>query len=624
MTALLGKLLIHKKINVKVGKLLLLYFSTFNLLTFNLKLNIMKINTKNFIQIGVSIAACLLFAVIVLAIIWSSIFVYVEPGEMGVLVKKTGKPLAQGQILAQPGQRGIQADVLAEGRHFIVPFLEEVEIQSCVHIKPGKIGVVTSKVGKKSNGNNIIVNDDEKGIWKRVLTPGLHRLNPYGYTVETRDAVVITPGFVGFVTALLGKPTTNRFAEAGQRGLKRDVLQPGIYYLNPYEFKIIAVEIGINQVTFAPPSNLNYARRTYTEADSLSENEADIQYEPKRRKRKSILPGWVKKSYSRKQAAEAEKLILANEQRQISQQGVEVQQIMKTEKDEQKKMPAAITFPSSDAFPISLDATIEWELMPKNVAQVMAEFGNVKAVEDKIIIPQSQSIGRLQGSTFKAKDFLLGESREKFQQVFRNFLFEVGKEKNIVVHSAFIRNIILPESLLEPIRERYVAVEKEVTANAWGKAKESAGELQRETSLIKQRTLEVQAEADALVKVIAAEKTRDKEKIAAETRRKVAEKQAEIAEIDAESTVILGEADADVLRWNGEAEGNGLKLEVNALGSPDAYTQYRLAKKLPKDMRISIVRTGDGTLWTDLEKTVGTAAAGKILKQKPAEKKLIK
>jgi len=35
-------------------------------------------------------------------------------------------------------------------------------------------------------------------------------------------------------------------------------------------------------------------------------------------------------------------------------------------------------------------------------------------------------------------------------------------------------------------------------------------------------------------------------------------------------------------------------------------------------MKISIVHTGDGTLWTDLEKTVGAAAAAKILKQKPA------
>ena len=590
------------------------------------KLNIMKINSNNIIKVGAGLAVCVLLTVIVLAIIWSSIFVYVNPGEMGVLVKKAGKKLDPGQILAQSGQRGIQADVLAEGRHFIVPFFDEVEIKNCVHIKSGKIGIVTSKVGKKPKDDNIIVADDEKGIWKRVLTPGIHRLNPYGYKIEIRDAVVISPGFVGFVTALLGNSTKNRFAEIGEKGIRRDVLQPGIYYLNPYEFKVIAVEIGINQVTFAPPSNLNYARRTYAEADNLSEQENDSQHGQKRsrRKSKSLLPSWIKKSSSRKQAEKANELIMQNAQRQISQQGVEVQSIMLKKDDAQKKMPAAITFPSSDAFPISLDATIEWELMPKSVAQVMAEFGNVIAVEDKIIIPQSQSIGRLQGSTFKAKDFLLGEGREKFQQVFRDFLFEVGEEKNIIVHSAFIRNIILPETLLEPIRERYVAVEKEITAKAWGKTKESAGELQQETSLIKQRTQEVQARAKALIKVIAAEKTRDREKIAAETRRKVAEKQAEIAEIDAKKIVTLGEADADVLRWNGEAKGSGLQLEVAALGTPAAYTQYRLAKKLPKNMKISIVRTGEGTLWTDLEKTVGTAAAGKILKQKPNKKKLVK
>ncbi len=586
----------------------------------------MKINTKNIIQIGIGIAVCTAFAVIILAIIWSSIFVYVDPGEMGVLVKKTRQTLEPGQILAQPGQRGIQAEVLGEGRHFIFPALEEVEIKDCVHIKPGKIGIVTSKVGKSPKDDSIIVDDDEKGIWKRVLTPGMHRLNPYGYKVEIRDAVVISPGFVGFVTALLGSPTTNRFAEAGEKGIKRDVLQPGIYYLNPYEFKIIAVEIGINQVTFAPPSNSSYARRTYAVNDNSlprgDQKSSDKRRRPK--KTKSILPSWVRKSSSRKQAEEAEKLISMNAMRQVSQQGVEVQSIMQTEEYKEKKMPAAITFPSRDAFLISLDATIEWELMPKSVAQVMAEFGNVIAVEDKIIIPQSQSIGRLQGSTFKAKDFLLGEGREKFQQVFRDSLFEVGEEKNIVVHSAFIRNIILPETLLEPIRERYVAVEKEITAKAWGETKLSAGELQQETSLIEQRTQEVQAMAEALVKVIAAEKMRDQEKIAAETRRKVAEKQAEIAGIDAEKTVTLGEAEADVLRWNGEAEGNGLKLEVDALGSSDAYTQYRLAKKLPKDMKINIVHTGDGTLWTDLEKTVGTAAAGKILKQKPAKRKLTK
>ena len=99
--------------------------------------------------------------IIIVIALWSAIFVYIEPGEMGVLVKKTGTALDRGQILARTGQRGVQADVLAEGRHFINPVIEKIEIESCVHIRPGKIGVVTSKVGKEPAAERIIVNDDE-------------------------------------------------------------------------------------------------------------------------------------------------------------------------------------------------------------------------------------------------------------------------------------------------------------------------------------------------------------------------------------------------------------------------------------------------------------------------------
>lgn len=243
----------------------------------------------------------------------------------------------------------------------------------------------------------------------------------------------------------------------------------------------------------------------------------------------------------------------------------------------------------------------------------MAEFGDVAAVEDKIIIPQSQSIGRLQGSTFLAKDFLLGERREKFQEVFRHTLMEVAREKNIVIHSAFIRNIIIPDALLQPIRERYIAVEKEKTSRAWQATKRSAGELQRERSLIMQRTREIEARTEAMVELVRAEQERAVQQIAAETRRLVAEKQARIAQLDAQRAVTLGEAQADVRRWQGEAEAQGFEMKVAALGGAEAYTRYQLAQRLPADLKINIVRTGEGTLWTDLEKTAGAAAAGRIL-----------
>jgi hypothetical protein len=552
-------------------------------------------------------------AVIFIAVTWTTFFVYIHPAQMGVVIKKFGKPLDEGQILARPGQRGVQAAVLGEGRHFINPVTVKIEKHPCVLINPGKIGVVTSKVGKEPPGDRILASDDEKGIWKRVLTPGLHRLNPYGYKVDIRDAVVIAPGYVGFITALLGTPTTNRFAGPGERGLRRDILQPGIYYLNPYEVKVTAVEIGINQVTFAPPlQGDRYARRTISSPQPEAPQQQEAQQYESQMDRRNIE--FYRGSFSSKQKAKAQRIIDYNKKLQIRQQGVEVKKAERVDEEEDMRTPDAITFPSSDAFNISLDATIEWELLPRYVPEVMEEFGDVAAIEDKIIIPQSQSIGRLQGSTFKAKDLLLGETREEFQKVFQKSLYEIGKQKHIEIHSAFIRNIILPTELLIPIRERFIAVEKEQTAKIQEITKQSAAKLQREESLINQRTREVEARTEAITQVIMADQERQVEQIDAEKRKMIAEKQVEIAKLDAKRALTLGQAQADVKRWHGEADAKGYQMKVGALGDPTSYTRYMLAGKLPNTMKVRIVHTGDGTLWTDLEKTAGAVSSGKILK----------
>jgi hypothetical protein len=193
-------------------------------------------------------------------------------------------------------------------------------------------------------------------------------------------------------------------------------------------------------------------------------------------------------------------------------------------------------------------------------------------------------------------------------------LMRVGQTKNIVVHSAFIRNIILPQQLLLPIRQRYIAVEKEQTAKVWEVTKRSAAQLQREESLIEQRRREIEARTDALEKLIGAEQTRAIERIHAKTRKLVAEKQTEIAKLDAARAITLGEAEADVKRWMGEADATGFELKVAAVGDPVSYTRYRLAEVLPAEARVRVVHTGDGTLWTDLEKTAGAVAAGKLLR----------
>ena len=66
-------------------------------------------------------------AVVIIAAIfpmWFWFFCRIEPGpgEIAVLIHKTGQDLPSGQILAEPDQKGIQLEVLAEGRYFRNPY----------------------------------------------------------------------------------------------------------------------------------------------------------------------------------------------------------------------------------------------------------------------------------------------------------------------------------------------------------------------------------------------------------------------------------------------------------------------------------------------------------------------
>ena len=75
-------------------------------------------------------------------------------------------------------------------------------------------------------------------------------MNPYGYQIDIVDAVSIPVGYVGVVTSLSGRQTTaDAFAGRGEKGVRQDILQPGLYYVNPKELQVDLLEIGVNQVS---------------------------------------------------------------------------------------------------------------------------------------------------------------------------------------------------------------------------------------------------------------------------------------------------------------------------------------------------------------------------------------
>src|SRR5690606_20926858 len=158
----------------------------------------MNRSTKSMVAGGVAVMAAMAATWGVFQ--WTFCRFYVGPGEIAVITAKGGDPLPPGEILAHEGQRGVQEKVLGEGRHFLNPYLFEHRIFPATLIPPGKVGIVTSKVGKELPSGQFLAEAGEKGIWKQVLGPGKYRLNPVGYNVDIVDAISIPIGYAGVIT----------------------------------------------------------------------------------------------------------------------------------------------------------------------------------------------------------------------------------------------------------------------------------------------------------------------------------------------------------------------------------------------------------------------------------------
>lgn len=186
--------------------------------------------------------------------VWTGCRIEPESGEFAILIHKTGEALPPDQIIAtSPKQKGIQLEVLPEGRYFRSPYSWDWKIAKVTDIPAGKLGVVTRLFGKDLPDGKIIAAEGTKGVLPEVLRPGKYRINPYAYQVEIFDAIEIRPGYAGVVTSLVGEdiftadlPKEHRNAflvPEGFKGVQAAILEPGTYYLNPYMVNVAEVTL---------------------------------------------------------------------------------------------------------------------------------------------------------------------------------------------------------------------------------------------------------------------------------------------------------------------------------------------------------------------------------------------
>jgi len=555
---------------------------------------------------------------------WGVCRFYVPPDHLAVIVTKTGRDLPPGKILADPEEKGIQKAVLGEGRYFLNPVTHERRILPIIEIPAGKVGVVTSKVGEDLPAGDFLAEPDQKGIWRRVLGPGKYRMNPFGYEIEIVDAISIPIGYVGVVTSLAGRQSgESGFAAVGEKGVREDVLQPGLYYINPRQYKIDVLEIGLNQVSLLGREGgevVTKSLRTQQGGQAVEELQRNVLLEQAARRASYLADLRAMEKAPAKSSSLRRSGAATDDRSAMQEQGAALRTPAgRPEVDALSTftLNEYVEFPSRDGFEISLDMTVEFELLPSRIAGIFRAYGDLPAVVEKIIMPQILSISRLKGSAYRAVEFVMGEGRERFQTDLTDTLSHVLAERNIQIHNALIRHVNVPRQILEPIQQASIAGEQNQTNQVKQETARKLAELNRELSLIAQRGEQVQQETEKIRAEIQAEQEKQVAQIAAETARRVAEIEWETAEIRAETRRIAGRAEAEVVRRVEGEKARGYQMKIQAFGDSAAFALHTFARGLSSDLRVAILHAGTGTLWTDLEKAgLGDLGGARIL-QKP-------
>ena len=276
-----------------------------------------------------------------------------------------------------------------------------------------------------------------------------------------------------------------------------------------------------------------------------------------------------------------------------------------------------VEFPSRDGFEISLDMTVEFELLPSSIAWLYRSYGDLPAAVDKVLMPQILSISRLKGSAYGARDFIVGEGREQFQRDLTETLAATLEERRILVHSALIRQVNVPMQILEPIQQASIALETDLTNREKQNTARKLAELNTEQSLIGQRREQVAQETEKIKAEINADQLKQVAEIEAATMVQVSGIARDTARVRAERITRLGQAEAEAWQMVQGEQARGYQLKIDAYDDPWAYSLVSFAEHLGSALQVGIIHTGPGTLWTDLKNpTLGEIGAGTLVREK--------
>jgi len=530
--------------------------------------------------------------------------VIIKEDQSGLLIKKIGLPLAQGQLVACEGEAGYQATMLPPGWHFPVwSWIYKVEKVPLVVVRPGEIALVVAKDGAPLPSGNVLGKEvacdnfqdaaaflragGERGRQLGFLRAGSYRINPavfelitsaqateHGLQPDEMRVFELPAEKVGIVTTLDGAPippddlagprvaghdsfqSAQKFLDArGCRGLQEDVLLSGTWNLNPWFVRVEPIamtEIPIGYVgvvvSYVGMKHVDVSGDSFKHGDLVEKGRKGVWVEP-------LLPG---KHPINTRVMKVELVPTTN---------IVLNWAARTEAHKYDERLSAITVRSKDGFSFSLDVSQIIHIGMKNAPRVISRVGSMQNLVDHVLQPTVANYFRNSAQEVTVLEFL--SARSERQQAAVKAITEAIEAYDVECIDTLIGDIVPPAELMKTQTDRKIAEEMQRTFDMQRQAQVKRQELERETAIANMQGEVVRSEQ--MVRIT------EKQAVAvAETAKGEGQATRERAMAEAEAMRVRGEAEAISTRAVGEAKAAAYRAGIEAMGA-SSYGALQLA-----------------------------------------------
>lgn len=517
----------------------------------------------------------------------------IREGESGLVIRRFGRAMPPGRLVARTGEAGYQARMLPPGWHFgLWRWQYKVTRVPLVIVRPGEIALVVAKDGAPLPAERILgavvecdnfqdseaflSNGGERGRQSGFLTAGHYRINPSLFDVVTTATASkhgmdpaqlrvfqVPADRVGIVTVLDGKPVTagdlagpvvqqhdsfqnpQVFMDAGgSRGLQEEVLMSGSWNLNPWFVQVELIpltEIPIGYVgvvvSYVGREHLDVSGDSFTHGDLVERGRKGVWVEP-------LLPG---KHPLNTRVMKVELVPTTN---------IVLNWANRTEAHRYDDKLSSIHVRSKDGFGFNLDVSQIIHISMKNAPRVISRVGSMQNLVDHVLQPTVGNYFRNSAQEVTVLEFLSARS-DRQKQAF-DAIRKAIQVYDVECIDTLIGDIAPPAELMKTQTDRKIAEELQRTYEMQRMAEVKRQDLQRELAIAN----------------IQAEVVRSEQQVRISEQN--ARAQVESARGEALSVKARAEAEAESVRMVGLAKAEAEAQTVMKVGAAKAEAEAAL------------------------------------------------